>query len=779
MSDETGAVPLVAPHVPVPRAPLRVVRLGRPAAACVLPAPWWLPSPSPPPAAAEAVRGATGAGQRVLACAVVVMTTLQAPNSKRFDEHLREHLDGHHRDWHDAAAADAAFARAAADAFGLPLPPPPPPLPPPPLHTTAPDPISAPTPGSSIDLQSLETQLLLEPELGAPLRAALTALHAARAAERAFDTAAAAAAANAGAAERGEGAGAVPAALARAPWYRGPSKRRPHGHPRPDGCPHLHGHGSNDSRSNSSAVPLAVLLPAAVADAVATALTAVGIAPSAATDHDGFHGAQRGAGRPGATARSPLSLSGAQAACWAAALTSVAHRAAGHAAKLYAAGRRELVRTADVVVATCVGAGAAAGECFTGTPYAAPAAAAAAGAAGAGRSTAGTGAVCVEASEGFSLVVVDESSQAPEAALLVPLSLLAHTGGISSGSGSGGGSGGGIAGGGVCAVLVGDQCQLPPVDGAGAGECGVLCRAEASAFTRLITLSQTPTPTQPLAHTAQQTRVLTHAPAEPRAAVGSVMLTQQHRMHSALAVWPSRAFYSGRLTSPPGIDVARPLVPGFRWPAGPGAGTVADAPQQQQRQLPPFPVLVIDASAPFLPPPGVLARAAFSAVLSSSDSAGAARLVRPACLADGGSRCNSAEAAIAALCAAHALLCDWRRRAGSGDGRSGDGAGAGPPLTVGVVTPYTAQAGAVRRCLAALDAPVARACSEAAAGIGARAGAERAPVPSAAVEVKSVDGYQGHEKDLIVATLVRSGEGGIGFVRDARRMNVRLTHCLH
>lgn len=44
------------------------------------------------------------------------------------------------------------------------------------------------------------------------------------------------------------------------------------------------------------------------------------------------------------------------------------------------------------------------------------------------------------------------------------------------------------------------------------------------------------------------------------------------------------------------------------------------------------------------------------------------------------------------------------------------------------------------------------------------------------VELNTVDGFQGREKDIILMSLVRAGgTRGIGFLADIRRMNVGLT----
>jgi hypothetical protein len=72
-----------------------------------------------------------------------------------------------------------------------------------------------------------------------------------------------------------------------------------------------------------------------------------------------------------------------------------------------------------------------------------------------------------------------------------------------------------------------------------------------------------------------------------------------------------------------------------------------------------------------------------------------------------------------------------------------------PDLSIGVVTPYRAQRGHLERVFS---------------GKG--------------VDVNTVDGFQGQERDVIIFTAVRTNNGGnIGFLKDVRRMNVALTRA--
>lgn len=84
------------------------------------------------------------------------------------------------------------------------------------------------------------------------------------------------------------------------------------------------------------------------------------------------------------------------------------------------------------------------------------------------------------------------------------------------------------------------------------------------------------------------------------------------------------------------------------------------------------------------------------------------------------------------------------------------------PNSIGIVTPYSAQVALILSKLAA-DKELAEL---------------RRFLPNTSIEVKSVDAYQGRERDIIIVSCVRSNRNGrIGFLTDWRRMNVALTRA--
>jgi predicted DNA helicase len=127
--------------------------------------------------------------------------------------------------------------------------------------------------------------------------------------------------------------------------------------------------------------------------------------------------------------------------------------------------------------------------------------------------------------------------------------------------------------------------------------------------------------------------------------------------------------------------------------------------------------------------PGIAATPATTEPLLFIDTAGAGfeELLEP----DGESRFNPQEAALVI---------------GQVDGLLDAGL---PASTIAVITPYAAQVRLLREQLA-----------------------------SRGVDVDTVDGFQGREKEAVVNSLVRSNrEGEIGFLGDTRRMNVALTRA--
>jgi superfamily I DNA and/or RNA helicase len=85
----------------------------------------------------------------------------------------------------------------------------------------------------------------------------------------------------------------------------------------------------------------------------------------------------------------------------------------------------------------------------------------------------------------------------------------------------------------------------------------------------------------------------------------------------------------------------------------------------------------------------------------------------------------------------------------------------GEVKSIGVISPYNGQVQLIRS-LVADDSEITDAVK----------------ASGTMIEVKSVDGYQGRERDVIIFSAVRSNRhGSIGFLKDWRRMNVALTRA--
>jgi ATP-dependent RNA/DNA helicase IGHMBP2 len=85
---------------------------------------------------------------------------------------------------------------------------------------------------------------------------------------------------------------------------------------------------------------------------------------------------------------------------------------------------------------------------------------------------------------------------------------------------------------------------------------------------------------------------------------------------------------------------------------------------------------------------------------------------------------------------------------------------------------------AARKVQALLDAGVAPSAVAVITPYAAQARWLRELVPAPDIEVDTVDGFQGREKEAVVVSLVRSNrDGEIGFLGDIRRMNVALTRA--
>jgi hypothetical protein len=213
-------------------------------------------------------------------------------------------------------------------------------------------------------------------------------------------------------------------------------------------------------------------------------------------------------------------------------------------------------------------------------------------------------------------------------------------------------------------------------------------------------------------------------PAHPHA---GVMLVQQHRMHRAIMEFPSRSMYGGKLVAAPavaehtlaGLGVTDdPLRPSPLWLVD-TAGKDWTEIRGFVREVRPASGTITGQFAVGSTAPGLPAFALRDGKLSPGED--------PSTMNPGHARRVAAEV---------------RRLLSRGL----------PIRHVAVIAAYHAQVRRLRELLAA----------------------ERA----AGLEIGTVDGFQGREKEAVIVDTVRSNEGGeIGFLGDTRRMNVALSRA--
>jgi superfamily I DNA and/or RNA helicase len=197
---------------------------------------------------------------------------------------------------------------------------------------------------------------------------------------------------------------------------------------------------------------------------------------------------------------------------------------------------------------------------------------------------------------------------------------------------------------------------------------------------------------------------------------GAVMLEQQHRMHAEIMRFPSRTMYDERLRAAPAV-------------AGHTLDDLAVAPDP----LRPRPLWLIDTAGKDWTEERAVMSPAPRASRDGPDFEPGTSLSLPVVRLDP-STFNAGNA--------ERVAAEARRLLSRGL----------PPTEIAIIAAYSAQARRLRELLRA----------------------ERA----AGLEIGTVDGFQGREKEAVIVDLVRSNDRGeIGFLANTRRMNVALTRA--
>ena len=285
-------------------------------------------------------------------------------------------------------------------------------------------------------------------------------------------------------------------------------------------------------------------------------------------------------------------------------------------------------------------------------------------------------------------------------------------------------------------VMLGDPCQLPPTvrsDASSTGESPL----SISLMSRLASSLPSPvTVTAQKDNTPLETKFLQSKPTRQAVSkvaasadasnnvsyrklyAGSLLLSVQYRMHPSIAAFSSAIFYNGLLSSPLSLNASREFPKHLR----------SNYPTSNN----------LDHSVRFIQVGG-RSNESKESVKSNEDLPTSSD---PAY--NNNSYRNDAEAKQVVQ-----MLTSLMSKESSFQG------------SIGVVTPYSSQVALIKTMMAKdeelrnliLDFPHD-------------------------IEVKSVDAYQGRERDLIIFSAVRSNRHGrIGFLTDWRRMNVALTRA--
>lgn len=313
-------------------------------------------------------------------------------------------------------------------------------------------------------------------------------------------------------------------------------------------------------------------------------------------------------------------------------------------------------------------------------------------------------------------VIIDEACQSVEPANLIPI--------VSTNS---------------CRslVMLGDPCQLPPTvrsdtSATGASPLSTALMSRLSSIPDLhpvtVTAQKDKTPKETKFIQCKPTRQAVARVSDGGNAIsyrkrfsGSVLLSMQFRMHPSIAAFSSAIFYDGLLSSPLTLSNQRQF------------------PMRLQRH---YPVSNRETSVRFINVGGrnnenkgeiTEVGGMISAVATSDPSNNSYR--------------NEEEA--------HEIIKLLKILLRQEEGDS--------PYqgSIGIVTPYAAQVALIKSMMAKDD--LIRTLVQS---------------PPQDIEVKSVDAYQGRERDIIIFSAVRSNRRGrIGFLTDWRRMNVALTRA--